>query len=485
MNWTDTPLCKIAQKYHTDKCRFHNFTPYYHKLLADKPVKRVLEIGLGWAGLMHNDYPSGGSLFMWRDFFPQAEIFGLDIRPDALVNQDRIKSFLCDQSNEDSLRNIVKKIGGNFDLIVDDGSHVPAHQVLTANVFYPLLAPGGLYFIEDVHTTTGRIYDGLNELEYVQANLGIPHEVIDVQNEALADDRLILMRAPEERTRRAVVNVATNEYYRKGQDRLAKSFREIDPMAELKLYHDMPEGCPKHADRPYAFKAFAMREASRGCDVVLWCDALILPIRPMEPFWQQVERDGYFLVQGAESNYPWTAESAYQELFPGMSLAAARELNKKIPQIVGGIIAVDFRSRIGSDFFEEYFRLASSTTAFCGPWANTNCQTKPNYGPTSSYTTGPCGEADVIGHRHDQSAASVIAWNLRMKLSQYPVPYAYTIPSEGTILLHDGPGLSISDAPPSAREAEMKLAGGCPKCGNHAIGSGGGMKNCNQCGNRW
>lgn len=188
-----TPLCEIAYKYHTDKGPSENplahaYTSHYHDLLKNRrdSIKRVVEIGLGWPGLMHSYYEAAGSLLMWRDYFPNAEIFGLDIRPDALRNEARIHSFLCDQSNEVSLRSAATRIGADFDLIVDDGSHVPKDQVLTAKIFVPLLANGGLYIIEDVHDA---------ELPFVREHLGFPHEIIECENEKLQGDRLIVIRA--------------------------------------------------------------------------------------------------------------------------------------------------------------------------------------------------------------------------------------------------------------------------------------------------
>jgi hypothetical protein len=197
----NTELCQLARKWYTDKTKTtentlsHNYTPYYHELLKGQGriANRILEIGLGWSGLMHSNYRAGGSLFMWQDYFPQAEIFGLEIREDCLVNEGHIRSFQCDQSNETSLRKATELIGGTLDFIVDDGSHIPMDQVLTAKVFMPLLAEGGLYIIEDVHTTTGRIYEDMDELTYVCKYLGFLYEVVEVENETLPDDRLIIV----------------------------------------------------------------------------------------------------------------------------------------------------------------------------------------------------------------------------------------------------------------------------------------------------
>lgn len=184
-----TALCRIAEKWHTDKTPsiWHGYTPYYHKILKGKNVKKVLEIGIGnIEDMLHvKGYVIGASLFMWEEYCPEAEIFALDIRPDILINQGRIKSYLCDQSSAESLREAAAKLGGNFDLIVDDGSHVPAHQVLTAQILVPLLNSEGVYIIEDV-----------GHPDEVLPYLPFKYEVRTFKPEH-HDDRLIIIRGDQ------------------------------------------------------------------------------------------------------------------------------------------------------------------------------------------------------------------------------------------------------------------------------------------------
>jgi predicted O-methyltransferase YrrM len=147
----ETELCQLARKHGTDKggghlqrgdtC--HNYTPAYHKLFKDRrdDVKAVLEIGIG----------GGHSLRMWKEYFPNAQIIGIDCNFDCILQiEDRIKCYVADQYNEEDLRIVMKAIGHKLDLIVDDGSHEPAHQIFTAQVLLPYLAPDGVYVIEDI-----------------------------------------------------------------------------------------------------------------------------------------------------------------------------------------------------------------------------------------------------------------------------------------------------------------------------------------------
>ena len=142
-----SPLCRLARKYGTDKggrhlfagdtC--HNYTPTYWMLLEAKrdTAKNVLEIGVH----------TGASLRMWEEFFPYARIIGLDKNQECFFSTARISCRWVDQSNPGDLGLIHTH---EYDLIVDDGSHEPEHQILSARTLMPYLAEDGIYVIEDL-----------------------------------------------------------------------------------------------------------------------------------------------------------------------------------------------------------------------------------------------------------------------------------------------------------------------------------------------
>lgn len=150
-----TRLCWLAEKYGCDKTKsiFHDYTPFYNELLGGRHIKRVLEIGIGTVACMNHmkEYKPGASLRMWAEYFPIAAVWGVDIDPSVMLNEGHIFSVQCDQSSEASLLAMAVVLGGRFDLIIDDGSHILEHQALTANTLIPrLLSPTGVYVIEDV-----------------------------------------------------------------------------------------------------------------------------------------------------------------------------------------------------------------------------------------------------------------------------------------------------------------------------------------------
>lgn len=183
-----TELCELAKKWGTDKLN-HDYTPYYHELFKDRrqTTKKVLEIGIGNADDMGPEYhTTGASLFMWEEYFPNADIYALDIDPATLINKGRIHSFQCNQAGEASLKRAATLVGNDFDLIVDDGSHVPRHQNMTARIFVPLLASDGIYIIEDVWWAPGTQF-GPDEFQF-------KYEQKVFNGRTIGDDRLIVIR---------------------------------------------------------------------------------------------------------------------------------------------------------------------------------------------------------------------------------------------------------------------------------------------------
>lgn len=111
-------------------------------LYRGKPVN-FLEIGIF----------KGGSLELWRNYFgPDASIAGIDINPDCAGYVDPPnRAFIGSQADPAFLRSVIDEIG-TPDIILDDGSHVASHQMASFKTLFPLLADGGIYVIEDLHT---------------------------------------------------------------------------------------------------------------------------------------------------------------------------------------------------------------------------------------------------------------------------------------------------------------------------------------------
>ncbi len=183
-------LTELAMKYGTDKVYSpghfsHDYMPFYERILTGKKPRTILEIGIGCEKTMAHvpRYKPGASLRMWSEYFPDAEIFAMDLNQDILINEGNIHSFTGDQSNTAHLFWMGTNFGP-FDLIVDDGSHIYEHQVLTARTLLPFLADDGDYIVEDV---VGFPYplEGMPEYTYEQVDFRVSHVI---------DDRIIHIR---------------------------------------------------------------------------------------------------------------------------------------------------------------------------------------------------------------------------------------------------------------------------------------------------
>jgi len=155
-------LAQLFNHYGSDKDR-NGYAQLYSVLLSPRrdAVHLFLEIGIGtllpgvhssMQGYALEGYAPGGSLRAWRDWFPRAHIWGCDVQPDTQFSEPRITTKLCDSTDADAVQ---RSFGSNnppsIDVIVDDGSHLDQHQLVTLRNFWPLLRDGGIYVVEDIH----------------------------------------------------------------------------------------------------------------------------------------------------------------------------------------------------------------------------------------------------------------------------------------------------------------------------------------------
>ena len=157
-------LNDIGVKYGADKSSiFHNYLDFYQQQLPDRDFAgRLLEIGV----------MDGLSMKMWREYYPNAEIVGIDIKDmDHMHNNDwqvpmSVKLIRCDGTDPEQ----VKKLG-NFDIILDDGSHYWLEQQKSFEIlYYNQLNAGGTYIIEDLWTSHIDYYANakINTLDYLK-----------------------------------------------------------------------------------------------------------------------------------------------------------------------------------------------------------------------------------------------------------------------------------------------------------------------------
>ncbi len=127
--------------------KWHHYFPIYEKVLSplrQTPV-RILEIGVD----------HGSSLKLWRKYFnPKSLIVGIDIDPACAQYGDTANNIhvrIGSQSDPAFLKSLVEEFG-EFDLIIDDGSHKSSDMLASFNfLFLSGLKPEGIYLVEDMH----------------------------------------------------------------------------------------------------------------------------------------------------------------------------------------------------------------------------------------------------------------------------------------------------------------------------------------------
>lgn len=129
-------LRDILAKYETDK-NIHSYIDTYEQIFSEFKGKaniQFLEVGV----LL------GGTLLAWKDYFPDADIYGVDIkdRRKEEYKQDRVRFILEDINNV--------RLAHHWDIIIDDGSHLLEDVKTVVERFLPWLKDDGYLIIEDV-----------------------------------------------------------------------------------------------------------------------------------------------------------------------------------------------------------------------------------------------------------------------------------------------------------------------------------------------
>jgi hypothetical protein len=193
-------LTSLFNKYQSDKGTIygtcHDYGEFYEKYLG--PLKSLdlvngLEIGIY----------NGASLKVFEEYFPKVFMIGLDIDDKSHLQTPNISTGILDQSNDNSLKLFYNHCIENnhyFDFILDDGSHHMLDQQLTLGYLFPLLKPGGIYIIEDLHTSIaddgfilyGRPLDTFDykktTLSYLEDKAQYSHYLDDEKNRYIRDN---------------------------------------------------------------------------------------------------------------------------------------------------------------------------------------------------------------------------------------------------------------------------------------------------------
>jgi len=121
---------------------FEIYDRYFSKYQGQKV--NILEIGIS----------HGGSIQLWKKYFgDKVHIYAIDIIPEcAKLQEENTTIFIGSQSDPVFLNEVIKKLPP-IDIIIDDGGHTMIQQKISFECLYPHLKEGGVYLVEDTHTS--------------------------------------------------------------------------------------------------------------------------------------------------------------------------------------------------------------------------------------------------------------------------------------------------------------------------------------------
>jgi len=174
---TGNELKKISELYKSDKLEHGYIDIYdsYFKKIKDNELK-ILEIGIA----------DGKSLLTWSDYFKNSTIIGIDIHKIDIIqnklNRKNIKIYQGSQSDNIFIKKIIEQYG-NFDIIIDDGSHLTKDVKKSFHLLFPSLNNNGLYIVEDMQTSYNHFFGGNPfDLKYSNSHMNFFKNLTDRLN---------------------------------------------------------------------------------------------------------------------------------------------------------------------------------------------------------------------------------------------------------------------------------------------------------------
>ena len=207
--------------------------------------------------------------------------------------------------------------------------------------------------------------------------------------------------------RTLIGSIGIGAWYPRGIARMVTRFDQFSPGFDLMAWtNTLPPGAPVgvvvdgYDYTPYCAKPFALRALrSAGAEAGILLDAAFWPIRPIHPMLDHISEIGYYFCNNGNKVGEWCADSA---LGP---LGITRDESFGIRELSSYCIGLRFDRADCNEFLDEWCSYAVDGVTF--PGRHTQGSDGRNHGHCSN-------DPRVKGHRHDQTAASVIAWRIGM-----------------------------------------------------------------------
>lgn len=193
-----------------------------------------------------------------------------------------------------------------------------------------------------------------------------------------------------------IINFAKGFWYPQGQARLLRSLRDTGYAGDCFTWSDERAiSAPPHEMMPYAFKIAAFNYAvAAGYKLVLWCDAAVFAIRPVDVIFEHIEKYGHILFQSGFNCAQWTSDACLA------ACGVSRDEAEKMTMYMACCMGIDVDHLRSREFLRRLTERALDGVSLPGAWRNED----------KSVSQDPRCQ----GHRHDQSAGSIIAAQLGM-----------------------------------------------------------------------
>lgn len=181
-----------------------------------------------------------------------------------------------------------------------------------------------------------------------------------------------------------------------------------------------PSGCPSHFESPWGFKAFCFEKVrEEGYETAIWMDSSVVVIRPLERLLKTVREQGYMLLKNRQGVWgEWCSDEVLAHL------GVSRETSFGIPEVNGAVLGLNFSHSAAREFFTQWQQWAADGFVFRGTRAVIQSAAEfeaIKWNANQIISTHP----RVRGHRHDQTAAGVLAWRAGMTLSPGMITESY------------------------------------------------------------
>ena len=139
-------LQEIGLKHGTDKATTHLYMDNYEKYFEPLRNKEFVLLELGVS--------TGASIKTWREYFPNAKVYGIDNNPDCAGEG----IFIGSVTDEMFMQNVLDKIG-EVSILIEDSSHIGWDMIKIFEFIFPKIKSGGYFVLEDTHVIYNSHYE--------------------------------------------------------------------------------------------------------------------------------------------------------------------------------------------------------------------------------------------------------------------------------------------------------------------------------------